>query len=327
MYNSRNSQRDIEHAPISFNEDVFPDPAHDEAMASGEPVPELAPYDPAADPESNIYDFAPASAASDQTPALPKPRRRLGVIAAGFTGLALTVAAAWGFIELRDPATLPLKAVHIEGAFTHVTTAGLQRVIAGATGGGFLYADVAALRRAALGVPWVQSVSVRRVWPDTLYVNVTEHTPIARWGEQGLLSSAGKVFSPEVSSFPPGLPELHGPDGTQATVLAQYRSMSALIAPLQLHIKRLELDERRAWRLSLDNGIELLLGRTDSAAHMQRFARVYPSLAASPRTIERVDLRYHNGLAVRWSGTADRQHADAAGLTGITQGKTDVKKD
>lgn len=306
-----NSRRDFEHAPITFDESVVPDSVLDEAPALQEFTPEWV--SDAVSPEPNIPDFAPARVARPQTLASPPvlSRHRFGIIAVSLLGLTLAAAAAWGFMELRDPTTLPLKAVHIEGAFTHVTTASLQRVIASASSGGFLYADVAALRRAALGVPWVQSVSVRRVWPDTLYVTVTEHTPVARWGKHGLLSSNGKVFSPQVSSYPPGLPELRGPDGTQAAVLAQYRSMSTLIAPLQLHIKHLELDERRAWHLGLDNGIELLLGRTDSTAHLQRFVRVYPSLAALPNVIERVDLRYHNGLAVRWASAAGGQHAVA----------------
>jgi cell division protein FtsQ len=95
---------------------------------------------------------------------------------------------------------------------------------------------------------------------------------------------------------------LHGPASTQALVLNQFRAMNKAIAPLNLYIKRIDLDARRAWRLSLNNGIELLLGRAGSNTHLQRFVQVYPSLLATPagNNIERVDMRYGNGLAVRW---------------------------
>lgn len=236
-------------------------------------------------------------------PSTPLPNgRRLRIFASSVLGLVLIAASAWGINELLKPGSLPLRAVRIEGAFTHLTPEDVQQAIAGAASGGFLYADVNALRQAALGVPWVRSVNVRRVWPDTLRVNITEHAAAARWGEQGLLSREGKVFTPKVASYPPGLPELHGPDGTQALVLSQYRAMNKAIAPLNLHIKRINLDARRAWRLSLSNGIELLLGRAGSDAHLQRFVQVYPSLLTTPAggVIERVDMRYGNGLAVRW---------------------------
>lgn len=220
-----------------------------------------------------------------------------------FTGLlaaALLAGAAWGIITLRDPATLPIKAVKIEGRFTHVTTQALQQAVADAATGGFLSVDVDAIRRAALSLPWVHSVGVRRMWPDTLRLTVTEQIAVARWGEQGLINSAGDVFTPDPSSFPPGLPELRGPAGTEGAVLSRYRVMNQLLAPLQLQITRLELDERRAWRITFNGGMELVLGREQAEARLQRFIAIYPALqAAEPPGIARVDMRYSNGFALQ----------------------------
>ncbi|MBI3343453.1 MAG: cell division protein FtsQ/DivIB [Gammaproteobacteria bacterium] len=218
----------------------------------------------------------------------------------GLLAAALLAGATWGIVTLRDPATLPIRAVKVEGRFTHVTAQALQQAVADAATGGFLSVDVDAIRRAALSLPWVHSVGVRRVWPDTLRLTVTEQTAVARWGEQSLINSNGDVFTPDPSSFPPGLPELRGPAGTEDAVLSRYRAMNEILAPLKLRITRMELDERRAWRLSMDGGMELVLGREQAEERLQRFINIYPALqAAEPPGIARVDMRYSNGFALQ----------------------------
>lgn len=234
---------------------------------------------------------------------LPTPHSSPAKNRAALFVLALTLAilAAWGIAVLRDPNTLPLKTVRIEGAFTHVSQQELQQAVTGAVNGGFLTVNVAAIRAAAKRLPWVRDATVRRVWPDTLRVNVVEQAPVANWGEQGLVNADGEIFTPPAASFPPNLPELRGPQETAPAVLAQYRAMSKTLAPLGLRIARLELDERRAWRATLDNGMELMLGRADAYARLLRFAQVYHGLlAAQAPRVARVDLRYSNGLAVRF---------------------------
>lgn len=247
--------------------------------------------------------------------------------------LLMTALLTWGVLAVRDPATLPLKAVKIEGSFTHVTTAELQHTLAGALNGGFLNVDVAALRTAAKRLPWVRDVNVRRVWPDTLRVLVTEHVPVARWADAALLNADGEVFTPG-GELPAQLPQLRGPRGTAGAVLVQYRTMNAALAPLDLRITQLELDERRAWRALLDNGTELLLGHTEAYARLLRFVQVYDGLLDAQRTrlaaggpseavtpggaapaaadpapsLARVDLRYGNGLAVRWKTSTQQQN-------------------
>ena len=241
--------------------------------------------------------------------AAPAPRLGTGqaesrpILRGVFTGLlaaALLAGATWGIITLRDPATLPIRAVKVEGRFTHVTAQALQQAVADAATGGFLSVDVDAIRRAALSLPWVHSVGVRRVWPDTLRLTVTEQIAVARWGEQGLINSDGDVFTPDPSSFPPGLPELRGPAGTEDAVLSQYRAMNQSLTPLQLRITQLELDERRAWRITFNGGMQLVLGREQAEVRLQRFIAIYPALrAAADPGIARVDMRYSNGFALQ----------------------------
>lgn len=286
----------IEHAPIVLDDDA-PTPSA---------VPE--PLDDA--PPENDFAYAPVRSAQPvrriarAAPPAHTPRRIVLIaLLAALLGLS-----AWGVTVLRDPATLPLKTVRVEGAFTHVSKQELQQAVTDAVSGGFLTVNVAAIRAAAQRLPWVRDASVRRVWPDALRVNVTEQIPVANWGGQGLVNADGEIFTPPAASFPPNLPELRGPQGSAPAVLAQYRAMDKTLAPLGLRIARLELDERRAWRATLDNGMELMLGRADAYARLLRFAQVYHGLlAAQAPRVARVDLRYSNGLAVRWKTVASNE--------------------
>lgn len=210
--------------------------------------------------------------------------------------------AAWLASTMSDPRFMPVSTVRVEGEFKHLTRAQLHAVIADYAVGGFFSVDVDAVRRAALRSPWVDTVSVRRVWPDTLRVAVTEQKPVARWGAGALLNERGEVFTPPAESFPPGLPQLSGPAGREGDVLAQLTAISKALQPLRQGVMRLTLDERRSWAVVLSDGVELLLGQEDIAARVTRYTSVYTqALSARGRQISAVDLRYTNGFAVRWN--------------------------
>lgn len=220
--------------------------------------------------------------------------RRLGPPLVGITVLLGTWQA------LHAPTTLPISHINVLGADAHVTVASVKTRIAPLLGG-FFNMDVEAIAQTVRRDPWVASVQVRRVWPDTLELILSEHRPVARWNAQALLSDSAKVFTPPAISVPPGLPQFAGPLGSEATVLAQWRRLNHALTGLGLNVQRLTLDTRRAWIAELDNGMALLLGRGDHPERIERFARLYPTtLAARAAEIAHVDLRYPNGLTVHW---------------------------
>jgi cell division protein FtsQ len=196
--------------------------------------------------------------------------------------------------------------VQISGQFQHLTSAQLQEAVAGTVVGGFFTVNVQAVMRAARTLPWVDTASVRRVWPDTLRLEVTEQVPVARWGEHDLLNRRGERFAPPADTLPSGLPQLQGPDGLEATLTASYYEMGKALAPDGLKITRLIQDPRRSWHVGLDNGIELRLGHDSAYTRLLRFVRLYPKVLATRATeIATIDLRYTNGFAVAWNHQPD----------------------
>ena len=83
--------------------------------------------------------------------------------------------------------------------------------------------------------------------------------------------------------------------------MQQYQMLSQMLRPLGFSITRLELRERGSWFLSTGQGVEILLGRDHLVEKMRRFISIYEkTLKEQIANIERVDLRYPNGLAVAW---------------------------
>ncbi len=224
-------------------------------------------------------------------------RRALWLLLSALLAASL-MAGAW---LLTRPGTLPISSVRIEGEFAHVTRDELQQAIAAAARGGLFNVDVTAIRRAAQTLPWVHHVTVRRVWPDGLRVSVTEQRAAAIWNDQGLLNDAGEPFYPVPASLP-ALPQLSGPDGSERLLLGHWRALQKILAPLKLDVTRLSMDERRALIATLGDNMELILGRDEIYARVTRFTRMYTTLARRG-AMRRADLRYSNGLAVRWATT------------------------
>lgn len=218
-----------------------------------------------------------------------------------FAGIG--VGALWVVDKLRDPRVLPFKVVRIDGQLRHLDRVQIETAVGGEIRGNFFTVDVERVHRAALGLPWVDKVSVRRVWPQTLVIKITEQVPLARWGAEQLVNPRGDIFSPLQREIPQGLPLLHGPAGSSAELVANYLDLRPRLALLGLQLEHLTMDTRRSWKLGFADGMRLHLGSKELDIRLNRFITIFPRLqqgAEADGKLLDVDLRYSNGLTVRW---------------------------
>ncbi len=142
---------------------------------------------------------------------------------------------------------------------------------------------------------------MRRAWPRDLRIRFTEQQLAARWGDDAWLNHSGELVRLGKEALPVQLPQLQGPEHTQAHVLARYRAFEHALAPLGLHVTAVTLTSRRTWQVRLHNGVALVLAREHPETKIERFARAYPrALARHEGRIKQVDLRYTNGFSVQW---------------------------
>ncbi|MEJ1356232.1 MAG: cell division protein FtsQ/DivIB [Candidatus Sedimenticola sp. (ex Thyasira tokunagai)] len=228
--------------------------------------------------------------------------RRLGSWSLALVLFAMMgIGAVWGTTALRDPSVLPLEVVRIDGDFNHLKRSDLEHAIGRVMQGNFFTIDLDAVRDAALSLPWVEQVTVRRIWPGTLKVWVGEQAPLGRWGKQRLVSARGVVFTPKPEEIPSGLPILSGADEDSQEVVTHYLEMVRRIADLPLTIERAGMDGRRSWKLVFKQGLTLRLGSRDRELRLAQFVRLYRQFAVvDGKQLKVMDLRYTNGVAVRW---------------------------
>lgn len=241
----------------------------------------------------------------------PLRRRLLGVLEA-VAVITVAVLAWQAAAALRSAHYWPIRQVHVVGERAHLSTADIRQAMAPHVTEGFFTTDLSAIEAALEELPWTADAAVRRLWPDTLELRLRERDAVARWGKDGVLTTAGEVFYPRGAEIPQELPVLYGPDDSQRTLLARYRRMQRRLQTIGLGLRALVQDERRAWHLLLEGGIPLALGRGDPQARVARFIRAWPAvLAGRAEAVERIDLRYTNGFAVAWKPGAATEKEEA----------------
>jgi len=239
------------------------------------------------------------------------------------TAVAGLLLLGVGVDQLLQPGAFPVQRVSLEGEFKHVQPEVLRAAVLKAVDGNFFALDLKRIERAARAVPWVDQVSVRREWPQSLHIRYAEYRVVARWGEKWISSSAVLVDLP-ANEAPAGLPALHGPEGLESTVLERYDALATMFQDGGLELRGLELSERRSWEARVADprvaGREftLVIGRRDVSQRVRRFIAVYPaSLGRETTAFGRVDLRYPNGFSVAWASDVQAENAST---------KTEVRK-
>ncbi len=286
---------------------------------------------------------------SQQAPELPREvvwlRRATLALLALLALMALTVA-------LRQVMRLPMFAINTmtvrgESSYdvqfhnAHTLRANVLPTLTGH----FFNIDLRALQARFEALPWVHTATVRRVFPNSLAVTLTAHTPVARWvaltalptlpqtlaedslgnessGErrddtnlETLLTPQGDIFEASGGQLDTDhLPLLSGPNPAATQVLGLYQQLSARLQTTPEHAKltSLTLTQQGLWRGRLASGAALELGAGSAAQVMERVERwlgAAPSLSPtySAHALQSLDLRYPNGFAMRLAGVTTKQ--------------------
>jgi cell division protein FtsQ len=201
----------------------------------------------------------------------------------------------------------PIQHVVVSGGSEQLNVAALKKRLLELGERGFISTDVSDLRNEAETFGWVDTVKIRRFWPYGVELIVKEHVPVARWGDSALLSSEGEVFEVDDTEPFSALPKLYSVPGHELELMATYRDLSRLLAPVGMSIESLTRSSRGAWQLVCRNKLELNLGRDQINQKISKFVSVYKlALKEKIEQIERVDLRYTNGLAVAWKAQQEK---------------------
>jgi cell division protein FtsQ len=181
--------------------------------------------------------------------------------------------------------------------------------------------DADAARQRISQMPWVQSASVRKIYPDVLEVDIVEKKPLAIWqhGQQlSLIDADGKIIVRFNHQRYATLPLFIG-QGANVRA-AEFTARIAQTPELSARVKAFIRVADRRWDLRLENGVTIRLPEHGENAAISEIAALDRSQGILSRDLMVVDMRLDDRLVVKLTPEAVTRRE--AALTEQTKKKT-----
>lgn len=170
--------------------------------------------------------------------------------------------------------------------------------------------DLDQLKERVERVAWVRSASISRQLPDTLWVRLDEHRPVARWMDGSrpvLVSETGELVRGADASRFRGLPLLFG-KGSPGRAAELVRLLDSE-PTLGRRVTGARLVGERRWDVYIDGRIEIRLPARRPEVAWQRLAAEQRTSSLLGRAISAIDLRHPEWLTVQIADEAVRPEA------------------
>ncbi len=207
----------------------------------------------------------------------------------------------WQEVKAQGADWLPIKYVRVEGAFQYIAKDKIKQVLRKQVSAGLYNTDIQQISESVQNLPWVNTVIIKRVWPDSIDIKIIEQIPVVRWKDRGLVNNEGEVFTPENINEFTHLPILAGPIGNEKELLEVMTGLIYDLNDQNMQLTEFRVSDRRAWYIKCQNDIQLILGRNKPLIKLQRLLNTLSFIGEQQiAKVAVIDLRYPNGYALRW---------------------------
>ncbi len=206
---------------------------------------------------------------------------------------------SWLFTDKRAPFFKPIEHYELANEFTYLQPEEVHQVLDRYLGHSFWSVNLEAIQAELTHLDWVNQVEIKRRWPNQIYVKIEEQSPVARWGDTGLINQLGEVFYPKEHKAFEELVRLEGASLDSAKILTTLGKFQQKLSSLGFTVVSLKHQVDGVWQLGLLSGSKIILDAEAEIRALERFVLAYPQLAEplikSPQVY---DLRYSNGFIV-----------------------------
>jgi cell division protein FtsQ len=222
----------------------------------------------------------------------------------------MLVEAEHQLVEAAKGANLTLRKIQVEGRRETPPEAILAAVQV-VDGDPILSADPQTIKRRLERLAWVKAASVERRLPDTLYLRIEEHQPMAIWQRSHklvLISRSGKEIEPPRKGDFQHYLVVVGEDAppNTAALLEMLGKAPELAARVTAGVR---IGGRR-WDLKMDNGVEIKLPEDGALNAWLKLARLQRQHGLLERDVTAIDLRAPDRIIVPLTPeAAQRYHA------------------
>jgi cell division protein FtsQ len=181
-------------------------------------------------------------------------------------------------------------------------------------------------RTALLALPAISGATVRKGYPDQLFVTLTERVPVARWRVDGVtyvIDGMGVKLNADGADYP-GLPLVVGDDAND-DAMAMVKAMDQFPALKQGLAALSRIGDRR-WDMIYTTGLRVQLPEQGVAQALSQLTTLEAQFKVLERDVTVVDLRVPNVVAVKPSDDAAKQ-LDAISKANMAKNKGSFKQD
>lgn len=181
--------------------------------------------------------------------------------------------------------------------------------------------DIDAARDRVLALPWVKEASVRRVYPNTLMVEIEEHAPFARMLQRGrvhLVTVEGEEITDEITDVHAGLPLVVG-EGAPREATDFFAHLAARPHVLGSVVALERVGDRR-WTLHMREDVQVHLPEEGVDAALLRLEDMMRRQAVLERAVAAIDLRLPDQLVVQLTDRAVEAMGDDGEELASTRG-------
>jgi cell division protein FtsQ len=213
--------------------------------------------------------------------------------------VATVEAAHRSFLQATAASGFALREVRVEGR-GETAVADILAAVKANRGDPILGIDIDGVRERLENLPWIETASVERRFPDQLIVSVTEAAPMALWQRNQklfLVSRDGAVIETANLGKYAKLLIIVGEDAPKKAqdlfdILAQEPD-------LRSHVTAAVLVGKRRWNIRMDNDVDVKLPEDGALEAWRHFADLNRRNNLLDKDVTAVDLRQSDRVVVR----------------------------
>ena len=171
--------------------------------------------------------------------------------------------------------------------------------------------DVKEARERIESLPWVKEVTLRKIYPSTLHVELKERKPFAVWQRAAgfaVIEEGGRVISGEVDARYAALPLVVG-EGAELRA-GEFVALMQEFPSLRPRVKAGVLVSNRRWNVVLRNGVEIMLPEQDPGDALIQAVALDDGHGVFSREIAAIDMRLPSRLVFRLTESGANSRAD-----------------
>ena len=163
-----------------------------------------------------------------------------------------------------------------------------------------LFLDVDDMRKRLLALPLVKNVSVRKLFPGRLVIEVVERQPYGLWQKDGVVSVVAADGAPIDVLHDEKFARLPFVVGEGANLrIDEFLGLLAASGDLREKIRAGILVSQRRWTLKMTSGVEVLLPETNPKKAIELLARLEQEKNILEKDVVSLDLRVAGKIYVR----------------------------